>query len=206
MKSKVRERVKILAFTDVHSSVSQLMRVKKKAKNSDIVVFAGDLTLFGAGLSKMMRLVSQLNKRVVMINGNHEGMDEMRHAALNYPNISFISGRHMVIDDILFIGYSKGCFSSRVSSFKSFKERMKRIIVRNKDKKLVFVTHAPPYGTTTDMIDSDHFGNRDIRDFIRELKPDVVVTGHLHEAFHARDLIGKTLIINPGPDGRIFYL
>jgi len=204
--SDIKRKVKILAFTDVHGSMRCLRKIKEKSKRAGILVFAGDLTLFGSGLSKVTGFLSKIKKDIVLINGNHEEESELRRAASRHPNLHFISGRHAVVGGILFIGYSKGYFSSRSSSFPDFLARMKRIIKRNSEKQLVFVTHAPPYKTNTDLIDGEHFGNRDVRDFITAVKPSVVITGHLHEAFHKRDTLKKTLIINPGPDGRIVYL
>ena len=35
------------------------------------------------------------------------------------------------------------------------------------------------------------------------LKPDLVISGHLHETAGKEDKIGKTRLINPGPFGKI---
>jgi Icc-related predicted phosphoesterase len=35
------------------------------------------------------------------------------------------------------------------------------------------------------------------------VKPNVVVSGHIHDSAYARDTINKTFLLNPGPRGRI---
>jgi Icc-related predicted phosphoesterase len=77
---------------------------------------------------------------------------------------------------------------------------------KNIGKKLVMLFHAPPYGNKTDIIMGDHVGNKSYRDFIREEKPLLVVCGHLHDNEGVQDHIGKTLIINPGPEGKLIEI
>ena len=86
---------------------------------------------------------------------------------------------------------------------KTSKTKFNKIIGKNKDKKIILVTHAPPYKTNVDRIAGGHCGNKSIRHFIDKNKIDLVVCGHLHENFGKEDKIKKTRIINPGPFGKI---
>ncbi|GAH46051.1 unnamed protein product, partial [marine sediment metagenome] len=62
----------------------------------------------------------------------------------------------------------------------------------------LFVSHAPPFNTKVDMLQSGrHVGSTAVREFIEKYQPDLCVTGHIHEA-KGEDYIGRTLIINPG--------
>jgi len=45
---------------------------------------------------------------------------------------------------------------------------------------------------------SSHIGSRSIRRFVEEKKPLAVFCGHVHES-SGIDLIGETLVANPGP-------
>ena len=67
------------------------------------------------------------------------------------------------------------------------------------DQKItLFVTHAPPYGTKTDLLPSgDHAGSTSIRKIIEEFQPTLNVCGHIHES-RGVDKIGKTKVVNPG--------
>ena len=52
----------------------------------------------------------------------------------------------------------------------------------------------------------EHCGNKDIRKFIDKIKPDLVISGHLHENAGKEDKIGKSRILNPGPTGMLINL
>ena len=67
-----------------------------------------------------------------------------------------------------------------------------------KGKKLILITHGPPYGTSLDLIDNmRHSGCKSIREFIENAKPMACICGHIHETAGSTDLIGKTFVINP---------
>ena len=78
--------------------------------------------------------------------------------------------------------------------------------VFSKKRKLIFVTHAPIYGTRLDDLRVNGLGHRgckSTRKFVDEMNPVLVLCGHFHENFRKQDKIKNTLIINPGPDGTI---
>jgi Icc-related predicted phosphoesterase len=79
-------------------------------------------------------------------------------------------------------------------------------MVRGKKKKLVLVTHAPPYGTELDRISDGHCGNKSIRNFILKIKPVYALSGHIHECNYKSGMLGTTKILNPGPEGRIITI
>ena len=54
----------------------------------------------------------------------------------------------------------------------------------------------PDYGTTTDYMGT-HVGSKSARKLVQQLKPALVLSGHIHEAEGQKDKIGKTLLINP---------
>ena len=86
---------------------------------------------------------------------------------------------------------------------KAANSRFKKLINHNKDKKIVLVTHAPPYKTRLDKLAGGHCGNKSIRQFIDKNRIDLLICGHLHENFGKEDRIKKTKCINPGPFGKI---
>ena len=69
----------------------------------------------------------------------------------------------------------------------------------NPSHKVVFVTHAPPYGTNIDLVVGEHCGNKSFTTFIEKYQPNLAVAGHLHENFGKRGHVGKTLVVDPGP-------
>jgi hypothetical protein len=110
---------------------------------------------------------------------------------------------HHHIDDLCFMGYGGGGFRQETEEFESIGDRLKEVM---QGKKTVFIIHGPPYDTELDKLPSGHVGNKTIRRFIEDAKPDVVVCGHLHENFGKYDFIGETYVVNPGPEGRMIEL
>ena len=77
----------------------------------------------------------------------------------------------------------------------------------SKNKKNVLVFHQPPFGTKLDKISEvGHVGNKSMTKIIKSIKPILSVSGHIHETFNITDKIGKTILINPGPEGRIISI
>ena len=64
---------------------------------------------------------------------------------------------------------------------------------------LLMVCHTPPYETKCDrIVGGKAVGSTAARRFIEEVKPDLCISGHIHESA-ATDAIGPTTIINAGP-------
>ncbi|MBI2542002.1 metallophosphoesterase [Candidatus Woesearchaeota archaeon] len=198
--------MKILAFTDIHGSVSALKRLEQKVKsqNPGLLVCAGDISMFERGILKISRRLNKLNKKIVIVHGNHEDSTTFRKLSKLFKNFVFIHKTHFVEDNVLFLGYGGGGFALVDREFeKTADAKFKEIIKQNKDKTIVLVTHAPPYKTKLDKIGKNYCGNKSIRQFIERNKVDLLICGHLHENFGKEDKIGKTKIINPGPFGKI---
>jgi len=200
--------MKILAFTDLHLSSIALKKLKSKVEklNPDLLVCAGDISIFEEGLDQMLSKLNKFKKRIILVNGNHEEDNVMNKFCKKYNNIVFIHKKSFIEDNVLFLGYGGGGFSKVDPDFYPTGEKFSKIIEHNEGKKAVFVTHAPPYGTKVDLIIGEHCGNKTFSKFIKKNKIDLHVCGHLHENFNKKDNIKKTRIINPGPYGEIVNL
>ena len=198
--------MKILAFTDTHGSLLALKRIEQKTKTQkpDLLVCAGDISIFEHGIVGIMRRLNKLNKKIIMVHGNHE--DEATFIKLSklFRNIIFVHKTIFIYDDVLFLGYGGGGFSLVDKEFeKTAKVKFKKIIKKNENKKMILVTHAPPYKTKLDKLVQGHCGNKSIRHFVEKSKINLLICGHLHENFGKEDRIKKTKVINPGPFGKI---
>ncbi|MBI2557845.1 metallophosphoesterase [Candidatus Woesearchaeota archaeon] len=197
--------MKILAFTDIHGSLSALKRIRQKVKfqNPDLLVCAGDISLFERGLVNILRKLNKFNKKTIIIHGNHEDDSLFAKYSKSFKNIIFVHKKHFLEQNVLFLGYGGGGFALVDREFERFSARFKDLIKNNLDKKIVFLTHAPPYKTKLDKIMQGHCGNKSFRNFVEKTKVDLMICGHLHENFGKGDKINKTKIINPGPFGKI---
>lgn len=105
-----------------------------------------------------------------------------------------------------FSDLEEGGFSLTDERFEKISKTWEKEIKENKDKKIILVTHAPPYGTKLDRALGEHCGNKSIAKFIKNNKVELAISGHFHENFGKRDKIGSTKLINPGPYGRLYKI
>ena len=210
--------MKILAFSDLHSKprspdyvdfyaiLKYIKKLKEKAKKAkpDVIVCAGDVSLFEHDLEEIMQRISKLGKKILIIPGNHETPSLMRKICSFYDNITFINKRAVKVGDYTFVGFTGEGFLRQDSAMEQF---IKKIKPKIKGKKVILVTHAPPYKTKLDRIGGAYCGNKTITKFIRS-NPNIVlgICGHLHENAGKEDKLNKTLLINPGPLGKVIRI
>ncbi len=200
--------MKLLAFTDLHLSSVAFKKIKSKAKRQkpDLLISAGDLTIFEHGLDFILSKLNSFNVKTLLIHGNHETGSVMKRLCKKYKNLIFIHKKQYRHNGYLFLGYGGSGFALIEPVFYRIGENFAKIIRKNKAKKIIFITHAPPYGTKLDLIVTSHCGNKTLRNFISKNKVDLHICGHLHENFGKEDKINKTRIINPGPYGKIIEI
>lgn len=197
--------MKLLAFVDLHGSKSGLKKVIERAKKKDIelVLCAGDFTIFSEAQKLILEKLDKIGKPVLIIHGNHEDPDSIRKDCRRLKNCKFIHKSAFRWDGYLFIGWGGGGFSFRDRRFEKEVKRFRNMIKEN--DKVVLMTHAPPYKTKIDEIGGEHAGNKSIRKFIEQVKPVLAVSGHLHECT-GEDKIKGTKVINPGYKGKVVII
>ncbi len=207
---KKARKLRILAFSDLHGDEGAFRVLAKKAKKADVIVCAGDFTIFEHNILRIMRKIDSFGKPVMLVNGNHEDERLVYEICRKLRNVVHIhrkihqSGK---LPGYAFIGHGGEGFSHVSQDFEKFASGLGRKIrqLRKEGKKLVFVTHQPPHNTKIDFIWAHH-GNKSYSRFIKKFQPELHVCGHLHETQGMKDKTGKTVIINPGPKGEFFKI
>jgi len=197
--------MKFLIFVDLHASFKAFKRLKEKIKKQkpEVIVCAGDLSIFEQGLNHLLKEFNKFKIPFLIVHGNHETQSSMRKLSSRLKHINFIHKKSFVFDGHLFLGYGGSGFLKIDPEFKRLEKKFKGMISKNKDKKVILVTHAPPFRTKVDKIDGRHYGNKTIRQFLKKNKVDLLVCGHFHETSGKEDKIKNVKIINPGPYGKI---
>jgi putative phosphoesterase len=193
--------MKILAFVDTHGSKDALKRIASTAKKEkvDYLVCAGDVTIFSDSLKQILAKLDEIGKPILMLHGNHEDESELKAACEKTKNIKFMHKQVFETNGYVFMCYGGGGFSLKNKDFEQWsKQAMKTI---SEGKKIILVTHGPPYGTKLDLILDQSAGCKSIRQFIKQVQPKLAISGHLHENAGMKDKIDNTKIINPGPWG-----
>jgi Icc-related predicted phosphoesterase len=197
--------MKLLVCTDIHSSRKALKKLAELAKrhNPDAIVCCGDVSMFEIHFKATMRSLASLKRPTILVHGNHEDAAMMKKYCKPYKHFHFIHGNHFIMGDCLFLGYGGDGFSVVDPLFMLYARQFEKVVKQNKDKKLILVTHAPPQRTKLDKIVGGHCGNKSIRQFIEKYQPAYAFSGHIHENFGKKDFIRETIVMNPGPFGKI---
>ena len=194
--------MKILAFVDVHENLSAFKEVEKKADKADLIICLGDLTIFETHLEQLMKRLGKIKKPIFMLHGNHETAEVLKKYCGFYNNITFVHNRLKKFKDYYFLGWGGGGFNQIEKKFETLAKN-----VNIKGKKVILLTHAPPYNTKLDIIGKTHYGNKSIIRYVKQNKNIIMhLCGHFHETWGKKDKINKTLLVNPGPKGEILTL
>jgi len=195
--------MKILVFGDTHGNLKVLDKIISSSKNVDLVICNGDLSNFGKNLKEAGEKLEKLDKLVLIIHGNHESKRDID--SISGKNIINLHKGAYELNDYIFFGYGGGGFAKVNKDFENVAKKFKKII--KKDSKVILITHGPPYKTVADLIpEFGHVGCKSIRKFIEEHKILINVCGHIHDTFGKASKIGRTLVVNPGPLGKIIEI
>lgn len=203
---------RIYAFTDPHSDpyVGRAIVAACAREKPDLVVCAGDITWFGEHFEEFLRRLSEIGETIYFVPGNHESRAQTHRIVTEHPfmrDVSFTTVKTKKIrigglpgnDTAFWPGPTKGeedVVETAKSIWGDFKTEMP----------LLFLTHYPPSGTGvsgTSRSSPDSGGSRLVRKIVEAIKPPLVVCGHYHQDFGKEAWLGRTRIVNPGPDGMV---
>ena len=202
------KKTKILAIGDIHGNTGLAKRLAERAKkeNVDLVILAGDLTWLDQSTENIIGPFIKAKKQVLLIPGNHEPNSTINFLVEMYPNTKNIHGYPHKIGNlgIFGAGYDSSVGPFWVEDeeiFKTLKKSHEKI--KNAKRKLM-VTHAHHKGSKAEF--SGFPGSKAVRKAIKEFKPDIVISAHIHEAGGIEEKIGKTRIINVSKKPKIFEI
>jgi Icc-related predicted phosphoesterase len=195
--------MKIVSFGDVHMATSNLSRMKEVMQDTDLVILSGDLTNFG-GADDASRVIADARDYCANILALPGNLDQPEVVGFLETEGVALHGKGLVINDVAIFG----CGGSNVTPFRTPMELSEQQIYETLTRgyesvagirPLLMVCHTPPFETKCDrLIGGKAVGSTAARRFIEEVKPDVCISGHIHESA-ALDTIGATTIVNAGP-------
>ncbi len=194
----------IMAFVDTHGNIELTKKLVERGKKEDVdvIVCAGDFTVFDKNMDEVLELLDSIGKTVLVIPGNHEVPDVLEKHLRKRKKLVNIHEQIYRRDGITFLGWGTDGFTRRSQAFRKVARAWRRKL-NSEDKMIVLVTHAPPYNTALDALDKEHVGNADIRKEIELIKPELAISGHIHETEGKSDKVGETLVVNPGKNGMV---
>jgi len=195
--------MKILAFSDLHSSLTGLRKLQEliKKEKPDVLINLGDFTVFEQNLEDVCKQLVKLHPKQLVLHGNHE--DEATVDAMcRHHRWVFAHKKLTLVDGVLFVGWGGEGFVHDLPEF--IKWAMKNDKAIKAAKKVVLLTHQPPYGTVLDSLWGDHVGNRSFTQFIKNHSNVILaLSGHIHETAGKTGKLNKAALVNPGPYGKV---
>ncbi len=200
--------MRILAASDIHGDLNAVENLAKKAKKEkiDLIILAGDLSIFGNGLEGLLKPFKDADKKVAIIPGNHDSEADIFMLKKRYPDTLYdLHDYSFKIGDIGFFGCGLANIGPNELSEDEIRERIQSSYNYIKSaKRKVMVVHVPPYNTKLDKIGKNmKIGSTAVREMVEKIKPETCICGHVHETFGLEDKLGNTRVINVGPKGKI---
>lgn len=206
--------MRVLFVSDIHYSLKQFDWLCAAASGFDLLVIGGDLLDLGghADLDTQIVVVEKYLQRlgknvpVAVCSGNHDldaasdagerRADWLQHLALDRVSVDFQS--HLAHGHLFSICSWWDGPQSR--------DEVTAFLAREAEKAVrpwIWVYHAPPHGAKTSWNGKSYDGDTILNDLIREHRPEIVLSGHIHNSpFRSEgqwhDRIGETWIFNPG--------
>jgi Icc-related predicted phosphoesterase len=206
--------MRLLLVSDLHYSLPLFDWVVDVADDFDVIVMAGDhLELASlvdrraqAAVVKKYFARIRSKTRLLVCSGNHDldstnaAGEQIARWLLGARNHGLLSdGESLAIDGALF---TMCPWWDGPVSRAEIGEQLAKAAEDRKDR-WIWIYHAPPSQSPVAWAGQRYFGDDALRSWIEEYQPDIVMTGHVHEAPYVADgswvdKIGKTWIFNTG--------
>lgn len=199
--------MRIVAFGDIHGDTGVLPRIPE-LPTADAVLVTGDLTMVGGAvevkrvLGRITSLAAGAGHRVFAQIGNMDRSEAQ--LMMDREGLSMHAKGILLSDALGLVGVGYSTPTPFDTPSEASEEQIAAWLgagwdMLPQDTPFILASHTPPQGTNCDRITSGHHvGSRAVRAFIEDKKPLLCICGHIHEAV-GRDLLGETIILNPGP-------
>lgn len=206
--------MKCLLVSDLHYALKQFDWVLNVAKDFDVVVIAGDHLDLSSSVEARVQITVILTylkrlharTRLIVSSGNHD-LDARNASGEKFAKwISKVRNLGVLTDG--------DCFAVDGVLFTicpwwdgpQTREQVAAQLARDAEKpkaRWIWVYHAPPDESPTSWSGQKHFGDADLARWIQQYKPNIVLTGHIHQSPFRQggswvDQRGSTWVFNSG--------
>jgi Icc-related predicted phosphoesterase len=192
--------VKLLAFSDLHRDVEQAALLVESARAADAVIAAGDFASIHKGLEETIEALRPIDKPTLLVPGNNETEDALREACEGWESATVLHGEGTEVDGVSFFGLGAGVPVTPWGWSFDLTEEEAEAKLADLPEGGVLVVHSPPKG----HVDGGReLGSEAVLRAIEDKQPELAVCGHIHECWRQEATIGRTRVINLGPEGML---
>ena len=200
--------MKLLAFSDLHCDLDRAQSLVERSADADVVIGAGDFASVHKGLEETIDALSAIEKPTFLVPGNNETEDALRAACEPWRAATVLHGEAGFHDDpgLTVFGLGAGIPVTPWDWSFDLDEDAAAELLAPCPEGVVLVVHSPPQGHCDVSGSGEHLGSTAILDAIQSKQPALAVCGHIHESWGAESTVGRTPVVNLGPEGRTFDL
>jgi len=194
--------MKLLLFSDVHSDLTAVADLVRRAEAVDVVVCAGDLCNMHARLTAVVKALKVIDKPTVLVAGNNETTDDLAAACAGWPSAVVLHSTGVELLGVPFFGVGGGIPVTPLGDWSyDFTEEDAARLLADCPPGGVLVTHSPPFGVLDVSSSGRSFGSTAIRAARERCRPKLLVCGRIHGSQGKQEQVGDTLVVNAGPSG-----
>jgi len=188
--------MKFLVVSDIHGNTAVTGWINSVAEEEDVdcVLVLGDITDFGPN-EVAEKILGPIERDVYAIPGNCDPLslpDTVSGVAID------MHGKTTDLDGFHVAGLGGSNPTIFNTPFELDEETIYRMLKPISKEGMILMVHAPPFGIN-DMIPSGlNVGSSSILRIVKEFKPILVLSGHIHEDYGVKHIDGATFV-NPGP-------
>lgn len=207
--------MRCLVVADLHYSLPQFDWLVSAAPHFDVVIIAGDALDIGSVVDfraqivvvrKYLAMLSRVT-RVILCSGNHD-LDERDEAGEKIARwIGHVDDLGIARDgDSLTIGNTHFTVcpwwdGPRVKE--QIGRQLENAAGEQHNDRWIWIHHAPAANSPTSWGGARHFGDAELVQWIESYKPDMVLSGHVHQSPFVKDgswfdRLGDTWVFNVG--------
>lgn len=197
----MRKKLRILAAADLHGSldIAKKLSVKAKKNKVDLVVLAGDIYGYSEGDEGILSPFRKAGQKVVFVPGNCDFEEECKTLERDGKNIH---NYYVTYGGVGIAGVGSPNWKLSLNDYDLAK--IKENFDRMKPAKRILVSHLHAEGTAAEF--SGIAGEKILRKAVKDFKPDLLISAHIHEAEGIEDKIGKTRVVQVGRRGKVLEI
>ncbi len=198
--------MRLLVFSDLHRDQDAARSLVERSAEADILIGAVDFAVMRQGIDDVIEILREVDKPTVLVPGNGESDAELREACAGWPSAHVLHGGGVTLEGIPFYGIGAGIPVTPFGDWSfDLSEDEAEPMLAECPKDGVLVSHSPPHGHV-DEAGGVHLGSYAVLETIERVSPRLVVCGHIHGWWGKQSTVGRSLVVNAGPEGQLLDL
>ena len=194
--------MKLLLFSDLHADATAARRLVQRSRVVDVLVGAGDFGNVRRDVRVCLDILRQAGKPAVLVAGNNESTEELAEACRDWPQAQVLHSSAVTLAGVEVFGLGGGVPVTPFGPWSyDFTEEQAAGQQPGCPRECVLVSHSPPRGAVDVDSRGRSLGSVAVRDAVLRCEPLLVVCGHIHASAGQHALLGRSPVVNAGPEG-----